>query len=129
MSFATYTDETGASVSQPTIHEVGGGAYYFTPVFPSASHGITYVLTCGTSTNVTPTHIARYMRPEDYYTDNIQMLINIETGKWQVYTTGPNANQLILYAPDGVTVIQKFNLLDSSGNPTFSSPFQRIPTS
>lgn len=48
-------------------------------------------------------------------------------GRWEVVTTGPDANRLVLYRQDGVTVLKKFNLQDASGSPTVINPFRRIP--
>ena len=48
-------------------------------------------------------------------------------GRWKIHTTGPDANRMVFYAADGVTEMYKVNLLDSSGNPTSNSPFERVP--
>jgi len=64
LAFSSYTDETGTPLSQPSIVEIGGGAYGFTPVFASTAHGIVYVLSCGSG--VQPTYVTRYARPEDW---------------------------------------------------------------
>jgi hypothetical protein len=54
--------------------------------------------------------------------------INAATfGKWQIFTTGIDANRLVMYAADGVTVLKKFDLKDSAGVATSSSPFSRLP--
>ncbi len=127
LSFTTYKKDTGADVTPPSITEIGGGAYGFTPVFADTSHGIAYVLDCGAT--VQPSFVARFMRPEDWITDEIQTLIDVEIGVWQMYDSGPHANQLILYEQDGTTIVQKFDLTDSSGNPTTSSIFKRTPVS
>ena len=129
MSFSVYQDDTGGALSQPSISEVGGGYYKFTPAFPS-NHGIAYLI----NTAANPKYVGRYMRPEDYYTDGIPsiqttttFLQNFHTGKWSIPTTGPNANTFIIYEPDGVTILAQYNLLDKNGNPTFSNPLTRTP--
>lgn len=48
-------------------------------------------------------------------------------GKWQVFTTGPDANRLVLYRQDGVTVLKKFDLADANGSPAVVNPFRRTP--
>lgn len=48
-------------------------------------------------------------------------------GKWQIFTTGPDANRLVLYRQDGVTVLKKFDLADSGGTSTVINPFRRTP--
>ena len=132
MSFDTYKNDQGTDLSQPTIFEIGGGVYGFNPTF-TAGRGIAYVLNTGTGGN--PAKLNRYMRPEDYNTDAIptiqtivQNIKDYDQGKWQIFATGPNANQMWFYASDGVTVLAKYNLLDADGNPTVFSPFTRVPT-
>ena len=61
-TFAVYKDDTGSDVAQPAITEVGGGAYKFTPVFPT-DKGLVYILD---TDGGFPAYLARYMRPEDY---------------------------------------------------------------
>lgn len=48
-------------------------------------------------------------------------------GKWQIFTTGPDANRLVIYRADGVTVLKKFDLADSTGTATVINPFRRTP--
>lgn len=48
-------------------------------------------------------------------------------GKWEILTTGPDANRLVLYRVDGITVLKKFDLQDVGGSPNFNNPFKRIP--
>ena len=119
-SFITYKDETGANLSQPTIHEIGGGAYYFTPVF-TVGHGIAYVIGTGVAN---PPLVYGYLRPEGFGVDS---LLDEAFGKWQIMTTGPDINKLVLYRSDG-TVLQKFLLEDGAGTPTYINPYARIPT-
>lgn len=58
---------------------------------------------------------------------NLNTVLEYHTGKWEIKVTGPDANRLILYKPDGVTVLKKFDLKNANGDPTFVNPFQRIP--
>lgn len=51
----------------------------------------------------------------------------IATGKWQIHSSGGDANRLVLYDEDGTTPLYKFDLADVSGLPTFTSPFRRTP--
>ncbi len=132
MSFDTYKDETGSNLSQPLISEIGGGAYGFTPVFASPSHGIVYVLNTGTSGN--PQKLSRYIRPEDYAADNISTVLTavqqiqaFSEGKWKIFTTGPDANRLVVYDTDGTTVLKKYDLVDRNGIATYINPFARLP--
>lgn len=116
LSFTTYKKDDGTSISAPSITEIGGGAYAFNP-FPIAdiSHGIVYVINCGSG--VTTQYVAGYLRPEDY----------IQEGKWSIITSGIDANKLIIYQPDGVTPLMKFDLYDSTGVPTTVNPYSRLP--
>lgn len=125
-SFLTYKDDQGTDLSQPSITEIGGGAYKFTPVF-GANRGIVYIV----ATDGTPSRVANFLRPEDYNLDNadgpVSTLIKISTGKWEIKISGSDANRMILYDVDGTTPLYKFDLLDSSGLPTAINPFKRSP--
>lgn len=124
-TFLTYCDETGAAIlPQPTIVEIGGGGYYFIPTF-HPGHGTFYVVDGGSGT--ASRYVSNLVRPEDYYPDMILDLEDEIVGKWQVFTSGPDANRLVLYRQDGVTVLKKFDLKDSTGAPTSTLPFTRIP--
>lgn len=205
LAFVEYVDDTGASVTPPTIAKVKDGIFKFTPVF--SGHAIYYLIESGES----PAFFFRYMRPEEADADSVSTiaasvteiatdtdtiltnlataqtaiteiatdtdtaitnvaavqttvteiatdtdtiltnlataqtgvtaiasgtasvlaavttLLNIETGKWKIFTSGGDANRLVIYEPDGTTVLMKFNLLDSSGSATSSAPFARVP--
>ena len=134
MSFLSYKTDLGVDyVPHPTIIEIGGGAYGFLPLFPvDTSRAMVYVLSTGAYAN--PTAITRYMRPEDYTTDvipNVQALAqdikDFNEGRWQIVTSGPDINRMLVFAPDGLTVIKRFNLYDRDGMSTFIEPFQRSP--
>ena len=49
-------------------------------------------------------------------------LLQIETGRWKIVD-----NQMVLYESDGITALKTFDLKDSSGNPTETEPFERVP--
>jgi hypothetical protein len=137
-TFEVYKDDLGANLTQPTITEIGGGAYKFTPVFP-ANRGIAYIVLTGGN----PARIAKFIRPEDYNLDNadvptssraastlegkVDELLQIGKGKWEIKTSGPDANRLIIYEADGTTVLRKFDLFDKDGLPTAINPFKRVP--
>lgn len=143
LTFDTYKDDLGNDLAQPSITEIGGGAYKFTPTF-TTGRGIVYVLNTGTGGN--PTRVAKFMRPEDFNIDNadvptssvavggdatigtkLDTLLAIAKGKWEIKSTGADANRLIIYDVDGITVIQKFDLFDQSGLPTPINAFKRVP--
>ncbi len=124
MSFVAYRTEAGIVITpEPSITEIGGGGYSFTPATPPTNHGIVYVLQTGGY----PAYVARYYRPEDYYPDKILGIESFLFGKWEIKTAGPDANRIIYYQPDGTTVLAKFDLLDSNGDPTTLNPFLRDP--
>lgn len=125
LTFDTYKDDLGVNVSQPTITEIGGGFYKFTPVFASPNRGIAYIVNTGAG--ATPERVARFMRPEDWNTDSLAFLTQYESGKWEIKTTGPDANRLIIYDADGTTVLIKYDLFDNVGAPTSTNPFKRVP--
>lgn len=58
---------------------------------------------------------------------DVSEMLQIEEGRWKIHTTGPDANRLVFYEADGTTVLKKFDLKDSSGNPTTTSVFERVP--
>lgn len=53
----------------------------------------------------------------------ISRLIKHAENRWKI-----DNNQLTIYDDDGVTPLYVFDLKDASGNPTESSPFERVPT-
>jgi hypothetical protein len=57
----------------------------------------------------------------------LQDLTDERFGKWVIETTGPDANRLVLYKLDGITILKKFNLADINGDPNFINPFSRTP--
>lgn len=124
-AFETYVNDTGDPIAEPTIVELGGGLYGFTPVFADPTRGIAYVIT--TSALGNPDRVYRYMRPEDWNPDKIDTLMQIEVGKWEIVTTGPDANRLIFYDTDGTTVLYKFDLFNSIGAASVLNPYKRVP--
>lgn len=89
-TFSKYTDETGAAiVPQPSISDVGGGAYEFTPVFANPAHGIIYQAATGAS----PGYWGRYMRPEDWNDDNSDVLASLIKAKTDLIGTATVASQ------------------------------------
>lgn len=127
-TFEVYQDDTGTPIAQPAITEIGEGAYKFTPVFPT-DKWILYVINTGAG--VIPAKKEATLRPEDYIEDALEAgltdLTDVALGKWEVRTTGPDANRLILYREDGTTVLKKFDLTSSIGAPTTTNPFKRTP--
>jgi len=63
VKFLSYKDDLGANVSQPTITELGSGAYGFLPVFNDPARAIIYTLD---TNGVLPAYFTRFMRPEDW---------------------------------------------------------------
>ena len=57
-------------------------------------------------------------------TGSVQLLADTETGRWLI-----NNNQMVFYKSDNVTEVMRFNLFDSTGNPTMDAVFdrQRVP--
>lgn len=123
-TFDTYKDDAGVDVSQPTITEIGGGAYKFTPVFPT-DKGLAFLVNGGVGS--APRRQSGFLRPEDYNLDILTDLGDEAFGKWEIKTTGPDANRLVLYRQDGVTILKKFDLFNSVGSPTYQNPFKRTP--
>lgn len=47
-------------------------------------------------------------------------------GTWHIYTSGLDANRLVIFDTDGITPLIKFDLKDSVGAATTTNPFRRI---
>ncbi len=140
LTFTAYKDETGANLSQPSFVEIGGGEYYFTPTYTSG-HGIAFVI----STLNNPLYISGYTRPEDWNTDSIDaatsavlsaitalqtdvtLIKKLDKNKWEIKTTGLDANNMLFYDDDGTTVILRVALKDAAGTPTTVAPYSRTP--
>lgn len=54
--------------------------------------------------------------------EDFEIVKQIEIGKWKIIN-----NQMIFYEEDGETELLKFNLYDANGDPTSTSPLQRVP--
>ncbi len=59
-------------------------------------------------------------------TSKITDLHDALLGEWKIFTSGPDANRLVLYRPSAA-VLKKFDLQDSAGNPTSLRPYRRVP--
>lgn len=121
MSFTTYVNEVGSTVTPPSIVEVGGGGYKFTPTF-TTGHGIFYILNTGVGNS--PPFISGYIRPEDFAGDAIPDLHAVAVGKWSMNVS---TNVLSLYQEDGTTLLKTFNLTDALGIPSTLSVYTRTP--
>jgi hypothetical protein len=69
LTFVSYKDDLGTNLTPPVIAEVGGpglggGAYWFAPIFTDLARGIVYVV--DTPNGSVPTYFSRFMRPEDW---------------------------------------------------------------
>jgi hypothetical protein len=146
--FASYKDDTGANLTQPSFVEIGSsGIYYFLPVF-TANRGIAFMIATGAN----PAYVSGYLRPEDFNIDNadattssvatavgnvltalataqtdLTLIKKLQTNKWEIKVTGPDANRMIFYDDDDVTPILKVDLLDQNGLPTSTNPYARTP--
>jgi hypothetical protein len=144
LSFNVYEDETGSTLSQPTITEIGtSGNYTFTPVF-TTNHAIVYSIS---TANNSPLAYSGFLRPEDFATDSIpgmvtslssitNMVSNMQQwqqGTWKIATTGADAGKIIYYAEDGTTVLGKYFLYQADGTTIWTLPSganaQRVKTS
>jgi len=116
----------------------------YTLIIPAAQTGVVGVLELGVSVSGCQNYVAQYLvvseDSADVYdklvvvegkVDDIKVdteyLAKVEQGRWKIFTTGPDANRLVLYDLDGTTVLKKFDLKDSSGSATTTSVFERVP--
>lgn len=140
-TFATYCDDSAVDITPlPTITELKGGMYAFTPSF-RANKALVYVIDAGLNS------LARYYsdvkRPEEFDVDLIAaaassasdaadsadlaataaiMVRKFQTNRWKIVS-----NQLVVYDDNGTTPFKTFNLLDQSGAPTMTNIFERVP--
>ena len=63
---------------------------------------------------------------ESIAVDN-ELIRKITTNKWQIFTSGPDANRLVVFEDDDITPLVKFDLKDAAGSATTTNPFTRIP--
>jgi hypothetical protein len=56
---------------------------------------------------------------------NVEKVSKITSNNWTIQTTGGDANRLVIFDDDGVTPLYKFDLKDSTGAPTSTTPFRR----
>lgn len=125
LSFVVYKDDLGVNVTPPSITEIGGGLYAFTPALSASPlRAVAWIITTGGNL---PAYVDGAARPEDWNEDLVQDVSDILLGKNQIVTVGGDANKLVLYRPDGVTVIKKFALTDASGSPSVTNIFTRTP--
>lgn len=135
LSFDQYLRDDGVALGEPSFFEIGGdgasGVYAFEPSVPTG-YGIAYVVAC--SGTVTPKKQAGFLRAEDWNTDGIPAIQDDVTalrswteGRWKIHTSGPDANRLVLYQPDGTTVLAKFDLKNAAGAATTVNPYERVP--
>lgn len=131
---------------QFTARNTGGffnsGCYSL--VIPAAQVNVLGVLELGAFVNGCQTYVSQYKviaeeNGEIYdavlvvegKVDDVQTTVDeikqVEEGRWKIFTTGGDANRLVFYQADGVTVLKKFDLKDSSGNPTTTNIFERVP--
>jgi hypothetical protein len=125
MSFATYKDDLGANVLPvPTISEIGStGIYKFTPTLPaSAARGLVYQINMGAG--AIPAYVARYVRAEDWYSDEIRNVRKVLTNRYRIDTA---LNQLIIYDDDATTPLYTFDLQDGTGAPSITNILRRNP--
>lgn len=58
--------------------------------------------------------------------DQINTIFQFTAGRWKIFSTGPDANRIVYYEEDGITVVAKFDLKDLTGSPTYQAAFERV---
>lgn len=115
--------DLSAVTPEPAFGEVGNGVYYFDY---DPSFDITFQVDGGPSI---PTEEVRYVNgtisPSDRDLTRIRRILE---GQWEIHTTGPFANMMTFYAPDGTTVFQRYELYNKDGVASVSDIFKRVPT-
>lgn len=59
--------------------------------------------------------------------EEIDLIKKISTNRWKIFTSGIDANRLVIYDDDEVTPILKFDLKDAASAATTTNPFERDP--
>jgi hypothetical protein len=60
-------------------------------------------------------------------TTRVYRIQQLKEGHWKIFTSGGDANRLVLYAADGTTVLQKWDLKNAAGAASSAEVFERIP--
>lgn len=111
-SFTSYRNDLGTSLTPPTITEIGGGAYGFTPVFSDPARAIAYVAYGGSGS---APRYSRLMRSEDWAADSATA--TFESPKIEVFTFYSASTGLPL---SGLT--PTFSTYKNSSGTTLSTP-------
>jgi hypothetical protein len=141
----------GTNVSNPpSITELSDGFYKFSFTWEASSSAVGYLIKIDTGDLESNTEATRYVtmriEPNDYLSataadiktsadsivssaetlvGNSNRILDIEHGTWKIEGT-----ELVLYAAGfgraAGTVIGRYDLLDESGSPTSTNPYQRI---
>ncbi len=157
LSFLTYVNDGGTPVSPPAITKIADGIFKFTPVFSSrgifymvdtGGQNPPYLGRYARPEEAYTDQIVDIKTATDLIsavktsTDTIPALTtslaavaviaeaikDFHYGKWEIKTSGPDVNRLVIYAVDGITPLIKFNLFDRVGSPTSSSaPYKKVP--
>jgi hypothetical protein len=125
-ALVTYAPTTGQWAPVDTGAFAGTGVYNL--VIPSsvayAEGSVTYAVgVSGARTYIGAVKGVTYIESDTYV-----RMRELQEGRWKIWTSGADANRLVLYAGDGVTAIQKWDLKDSSGTATAGvNVFERVP--
>lgn len=103
-----------------------GSGTYLHQFLPNPVPGIFLYIVKSTTSR----HFVGSIKIIEYDNDDTYVRMRqLQEGRWKIHTTGPDANRLVLYASDGTTAIQKWDLKDSSGAATAGvDVFERVPT-
>jgi len=111
----------------------------FFEISSSAAPGLYHVLVPLTATNVVGTLQLSAMPDGGQFLPTVitgqvetlsvdsDLVRKISTNKWQIFTSGPDANRLVVFDDDDITPLVKFDLKDAAGSATTTNPFTRIP--
>jgi len=138
MSFTYYKTDAGSIVTPPSIVELGGGTYGFTPVFADPTHSLVYVLD---TNGENPTDYSGVLRAEEWADPATQSTLTTAAAdaataaaqatlarQMATNKAGEADNQYVVYADNGTDVLKRFNTFDDSGSPTTTRVFSRVPT-
>jgi hypothetical protein len=119
-----------SDVSTPSVTEIGNGLYKFTH---TPSEDIVFELDAGaTISDAEARYISGVISPQDAYLDAAmtsvfayaQRASRLLEGRWKIDT---GTNKLTIYAPDGTTPLQSYDLKDNAGAASSTLIYERAP--
>jgi hypothetical protein len=105
-------------ITDDPMTELGDGMYKYS--FAGYDPSIEYAIRCDAGLIVGLSNRYSFVSTENDYTTELSYLRDITDGRWKIVS-----NQMIFYKSDNITEVARFNLFDSTGNPSEINVFDR----